>query len=149
MPLRKNKRTPVLKTPSVFNPILFHNANMEKYLSKSLGRPLIQEQGFEPSIINYKDIWTFFVIINGNRFALLPRIMQIYMLNVIEDTLYTHHVELQQKNITKWNQRKKKKMDIPASIKQKDHPKDKGVNLKEEDAAQEYPGTEDEYKAAF
>ncbi|MBA0643952.1 hypothetical protein Goklo_028194 [Gossypium klotzschianum] len=94
--------------------------------------------------------------------------------NVIEDTLYTHHVELQQKNITKWNQRKKKKMDIPASIKQKDHPKvrkgahgdiyvkldrmirwmqetgpDKGVNLKEEDAAQEYPGTEDEYKAAF
>lgn len=45
------------------------------------------------------------------------------MRNVIEDTLYTHHVELQQKNITKWNQKKKKKMDIPASIKQKDHPK--------------------------
>ncbi|MBA0620372.1 hypothetical protein Godav_006096, partial [Gossypium davidsonii] len=40
--------------------------------------------------------------------------------SIIGDTLYTQYVELQQKQITEWNQLRKKKMDVPASIKHKD-----------------------------
>ncbi|KAH1114121.1 hypothetical protein J1N35_007499 [Gossypium stocksii] len=43
--------------------------------------------------------------------------------SIIGDTLYTQYVELQQKQITEWTERRKMKMYVLASLKQKDHPK--------------------------
>ncbi|KAH1097567.1 hypothetical protein J1N35_014488 [Gossypium stocksii] len=40
--------------------------------------------------------------------------------SVFGDSLYTQYVELQRKQIINWNQRRKEKMDVPISLKQKD-----------------------------
>ncbi|KAH1097155.1 hypothetical protein J1N35_014076, partial [Gossypium stocksii] len=51
--------------------------------------------------------------------------------SIIIDTLYTQYVELQQKQITKWNQRRKKKIEMSASLKQRDKSKGACGNIQE------------------
>ncbi|KAH1091761.1 hypothetical protein J1N35_019018, partial [Gossypium stocksii] len=37
--------------------------------------------------------------------------------SIIRDTLYTQYIELYHNHITKWNQQRKEKVDVPASLK--------------------------------
>lgn len=57
MPLRKSKRTREPEPSVIVNPSNFPNSNDEKFFLEPQEKMFIQEQGFEPSMILYREIW--------------------------------------------------------------------------------------------
>lgn len=51
MPPRKTRKANMHETSVVSNPQKFQNPNAEKYFLKLKGKTLIQERGFEPSMV--------------------------------------------------------------------------------------------------